>query len=131
MALICPRCNPTGLEEIDFKEVTLDRCPRCGGLWFDNAEVAAIADLKSEQFNLESIIPSSENAVASMICPRCDGVELRKLTIKGKIRAQVVYRCISCLGTWLDRGELREAEDPGLKDAITAYFSNLTGNDEP
>ena len=131
MALICPRCNPTGLEEIDFEDVTIDRCPRCGGLWFDNAEVAAIADLGDEQFNLESTVPSDDTVDASMTCPRCDGVDLRKLTIQGKVRDQVVYRCISCLGTWLDRGELREAEDPRLKDVITAYFSNITGKEEP
>jgi Zn-finger nucleic acid-binding protein len=129
MALVCPRCTPTELEELEFGDITIDRCPRCAGLWFDNSEVAAITELKTEQFNIESIVPSSDFAETTMTCPRCEGVALRKLPLKAANREQIVYRCISCLGTWLDRGELRDQEDPALKAALTAYFSKFTGKD--
>ena len=130
MALTCPRCRPTMLDELDFNDTTIDRCPRCGGLWFDNAEVAALTELKPEQIKMASIVPSEDFAEASMTCPRCDDIALRKLFFGGKPRERVLYRCISCLGTWLDRGELKDEEDPKLKETLTAYFSKLgEGND--
>jgi hypothetical protein len=36
---------------------------------------------------------------------------------------RMVYRCASCSGTWIDRGELREQEDPGLPENLRRYFA--------
>lgn len=123
MALHCPRCTPYKLEEIELDEIPIDRCPRCAGLWFDNAEVSALTELKADLSGFESLVPASEYAEPTMFCPRCDNVSLRKLTVKGEGREQLMYRCISCLGTWIDRGELREEEDPNLLESLRGYFS--------
>ena len=39
--LDCPKC-PGKLETFDFHNVTLDRCPRCHGVWMDTGEFEQI-----------------------------------------------------------------------------------------
>lgn len=126
MALACPRCLDVKLEEIDVGDVILDRCPRCGGIWFDNAEIGEIVGTKSASSGFESTIPPAPDGSDAMECPRCNGVDLRKLTIcKDEGRACYVYRCISCIGTWLDRGELRAEEDGQLQGVLKSYFEKI------
>ena len=125
MALNCPRCNPIKLEEIELGDIPVDRCPRCGGLWFDNSEVTALTGRGPELSGFESIVPPATFIETTMQCPRCANVDLRKLDVTGKNRTQTIYRCISCLGTWIDRGELRETEDTTVLNALKAYFSDI------
>ena len=126
MSLDCPRCKHMSLEEIELGEVPIDRCPCCAGLWFDNAEVSRLTGLKTSLQGFESIVPPSSIDTEQMPCPRCKDVELRRLSIATEQdRNAVLYRCASCLGTWLDRGELREIEDPKLVESLTAYFSRI------
>jgi Zn-finger nucleic acid-binding protein len=127
MALDCPRCKRVKLEEVDLGEVVIDRCPRCAGLWFDNDEIGAAVGARDGLRAIETQIPPPEDAVPSMFCPRCPEVYLRRLPIdvpEGR-RPSVVYRCASCAGTWIDRGELRDQEDPGLIETLTAYFDKV------
>ena len=125
MPLDCPRCNAS-LEEIELGNVFVDRCPRCAGIWFDNAEVGELTGLKPELKGFESIVPASGLDSAHMLCPRCDSVPLRRLSVPSSIGREVVfYRCASCLGTWLDRGELREIEDSRLEESLGTFFSTL------
>ncbi|MEP7346200.1 MAG: zf-TFIIB domain-containing protein [Gemmatimonadaceae bacterium] len=34
----CPKCGAT-LIETDFHHIKIDKCPECGGLWFDRGEI--------------------------------------------------------------------------------------------
>jgi Zn-finger nucleic acid-binding protein len=125
MLLSCPRCKHAVLEEIELREVPLDRCPCCAGIWFDNAEVLELTGLKNQLSGFESIVPAVVFHKEKMACPKCDGVTLRRLVMPSEGRDKVLYRCASCLGTWIDRGELREAEDSGLALSITAFFADI------
>lgn len=125
MALDCPRCRVGNLHEIEIGEVLIDRCDTCAGLWFDNDEVGDIAGPKGVGRRIEGALPPVENALPKMACPRCPEVALRRLRIDRpdpNARAAVVFRCVSCGGTWLDRGELCEYEDPGLPDLLRRHF---------
>ncbi len=123
MALDCPRCRQVVLNEIEVGGVVLDRCPRCAGIWFDNSEIGELVGRQSQVTSFESIVPPSDLSDEKINCPRCDDVSLRKLVSQreGK-RERVVYRCVSCIGTWLDRGELRDAEDAGLAEVLQDFF---------
>lgn len=126
MSLECPRCKHAILEEIELGEVPVDRCPCCAGIWFDNAEVGELTGLKTKLQGFESIVPPSDLEHENMRCPRCEGVTMRRLTMPTVERSTTLFRCVSCLGTWLDRGELREIEDPKLIESLTAFFSRMT-----
>jgi Zn-finger nucleic acid-binding protein len=127
MALDCPRCKRVKLEEVDLGEVVIDRCSRCAGLWFDNDEIGEAIGRHSGLRELESAIPSVEAEVGALSCPRCPDVALRKLTVDATAgrRPSVVFRCASCAGTWIDRGQLHDHEDPRLIDALRAYFDKV------
>jgi hypothetical protein len=39
----CPRGCPTKLVEEAFRDILIDRCPTCGGVWLDPGELDTIA----------------------------------------------------------------------------------------
>ncbi len=39
----CPGGCETKLVEEDFRDIVLDRCPTCGGVWFDSGELEKVA----------------------------------------------------------------------------------------
>jgi Zn-finger nucleic acid-binding protein len=126
MALSCPRCEDVELEEIEVGEVIIDRCVQCAGIWFDSAEITSIVGPRARISNFESIVPGDDYCVDSMKCPRCQGVSLRRfLTYTPTDEERIAYRCVSCIGTWLDRGELRASEDPQLSSTLKNYFSEI------
>jgi Zn-finger nucleic acid-binding protein len=125
MALDCPRCRVGTLRELEIGEVLIDRCDTCAGLWFDNDEVSDIAGLEGIGRRAEGILPPAEEAVQEMACPRCPEVALRRLDIDRDdpgAPSLVVFRCVSCGGTWLDRGELSGFEDPHLPEYLRKHF---------
>ncbi len=124
MALDCPRCHEVQLQEIEVGKVLLDRCPRCAGIWFDHDEVGGIIGRRDGIKKLESIVPPPEREIPSMSCPRCPDVSLRELKYREVADREIIaYRCVSCAGTWIDRGALREAEDPQLAKTLEHYFA--------
>jgi Zn-finger nucleic acid-binding protein len=125
MALDCPRCKHVPLEEIELGDVPVDRCARCAGIWFDNAEVGELTRLKNKLQGFESLVPPSTYDTEDMLCPRCNGVSLRRLVVPSDGRDRILFRCVSCLGTWVDRGELREIEDRRLVESLTEFFSGI------
>lgn len=130
MALDCPRCDEICLDEIEVGDVLIDRCPRCAGIWFDHDEVGGIVGRPEGLRQLESIVPPVDTQVAAMRCPRCPDVTLRKIDFQAAHnRSLTAFRCVSCAGTWIDRGELREAEDPLLAQTLKQYFDAVFENE--
>jgi len=128
MPLDCPRCEQILLEEIEVGEVLVDRCPRCAGIWFDNAEIGRVAGNQQGKRNIDSSIPPPPTASDAVLidCPRCSDVHLREMSFMGNDgRTYTLFRCISCIGTWMDRGELRDEEDADLDAKLKRYFSKL------
>ena len=126
MALSCPRCLSANLDEIEIGEVMLDRCARCAGLWFDSAEIGALVGRHHSASKIDLIIPAAQAVEASLKCPRCADIDLRRLILDDQRgQKRYLYRCVSCLGTWLDRGELKEQEDARLAEILSDYFSEL------
>lgn len=130
MSLNCPRCEEVMLDEIEIGDVLVDRCPRCAGIWFDHDEIGLIVGNKPELKRLDSYIPPSKKGLDIVACPRCPQVSLRKITLtRTDGNEQFVYRCASCGGTWLDRGELRRIEDEKLLSVLAVYFSSVVFNE--
>jgi hypothetical protein len=41
-AINCPKCEETTLKPLMFEDVKLDACDKCGGVWLDANELAAV-----------------------------------------------------------------------------------------
>lgn len=86
------------------RDVTLDRCPTCKGVYLDKGEVKRITghanldDLLTKHLGLDSD--------SARICPACGMV----MDAEDADRVHVDV-CLSCHGVWLDAGELEQLKD--------------------
>lgn len=115
-------------------DLVLDHCRRCGGIWFDGGEVAALRALGPEALltrvrprresarmrcrGCEAFVDRDEDRCRAcaqeniLDCPRCD-VPMRAERAAG-IRLDV---CGGCKGVWLDNHELNTLWKVGLEHA--------------
>jgi Zn-finger nucleic acid-binding protein len=117
----CPKCNIKMQQILISKQdytVTVDRCNRCDGYWFDRSELEKVLDEESKAWTLQ--FEKSFEDDADFRCPRCEGlVETRNLyDIK-------VDLCLNCGGIWLDRGELEAVQRTYRFEQNQARILNL------
>jgi Zn-finger nucleic acid-binding protein len=121
-ALRCPglACGGRMTSETRFG-VTVDRCERCGGLWFDVEELdrwlghAGARDVAPP----ESRVPS--RGVGSRPCPLCDCV----MNTAGWTDL-VLDRCGRCGGLFVEAREFTRMEKDGLPAEAATFESRLT-----
>jgi Zn-finger nucleic acid-binding protein len=110
----CPRCS-VEMSELQQKDSTMQRCPDCGGMWVD------VADLN--RMLLHSNLPAlsalggyvNPDEIAGM-CPACH-VDL--VAVEGGEKRSLHYdTCESCGGIWVEGPEEGEVpESATWKDA--------------
>lgn len=124
----CPVCLGVKLSKVRLvakPALTLDRCERCGGIWFDEGEVERLARLRVEGARRQ-IQPST--AAFSMSCHRCQALMDRnaetcsacgwKNVLECPVCSRTMERreveglhldfCGKCRGVWFDQIELAE-----------------------
>jgi Zn-finger nucleic acid-binding protein len=123
----CPVCVGVMMEKKNFPgsagSLTLDYCPRCGGLWFDRGEVGRIAQHQESVIRPLLIDPAARvnppcqgcgtpldrNAEKCVVCgrrnildcPVCDEPMERR-----EREGLVLDVCKRCQGVWFDNAEL-------------------------
>jgi len=126
--LNCPRCAPQTLEELELGPVLIDRCPTCGGMWFDHEEIARALgrDEDEEGTAIEAVVPQQlPDELDRCACPRCPGVVLRRLVLVDAAagRARLVGRCPSCLGSFVEGFDSQAVDEPEVLDALANRLS--------
>jgi Zn-finger nucleic acid-binding protein len=108
MSRVCPE-DLTALEVRSLHGLQLDVCPDCGGIFFDEGEIAALqADGPAalEQVE-EAVAPASFMYVESPVpkrCPGCQGpMHVYRYRYSSDIRLD---GCERCGGVWVQDGEL-------------------------
>lgn len=110
MQRTCPR-DRTPLVERKLEGVSVDECPKCGGAFFDERELGRATGDKELARYLSTV---HGVATSPMVCPACGG--LMDLDKVGDVELD---HCTSCLGVWLDKGEIdRLGERP--EDALAS-----------
>lgn len=108
----CPVCS------VDMKQtpagsggVEIEQCPDCGGSWFDSGELDSVDDSVWTNVELVDFITRSDDT-RQLSCPRDDSaMEVISPTELPELRLD---RCTSCLGFWLDAGELEQVREVSL-----------------
>lgn len=99
----CPKCKHS-MREFEHNGITLDYCKQCGGVWFDEGEVA-------DYFLLAKDIPSEAKIEYDYNDkgPRCphDGIPLTKMNYIDDLELDF---CIGCKGIFFDKGEVKKLE---------------------
>ena len=126
--LPCPVCLGVQMEKVQVGEgrlgLTLDHCPRCGGVWFEKGEAQLLA--RHSPSTLWKLIPPRKDAPKPpchgcyaplerdaescpacgtknvLKCPACDRTMERRQ--HGGLDLDV---CTHCKGVWFDHAELR------------------------
>ena len=114
----CPLCD-VGLDEIDFQDEKVDRCPACAGIFLDKGELGSIVkmvrifcEIELDERDIGNI--PDDDLVRSLTCP-VDGFAMEPVDMGGV----VVDVCSDCGGIWLDGGEMA---------ALKLADSNLRAN---
>jgi Zn-finger nucleic acid-binding protein len=137
----CPVCVGARMEKIHIRDkagtLTLDTCPRCGGLWFERGEVGQLTTRKPS--SLSSHVATRTDRVRPpclgchspldrdaekcgvcgqrnvLHCPSCDR-EMERREHAGLI----LDFCRHCHGVWFDNAELSAIWRLKLADAVAS-----------
>lgn len=122
----CPNCGTQVLETQRCGEIDVERCPGCGGWWFDALELERILLKPPRDWLLQDLrSPTSPTDATDrrLVCPRCEGtgrlIRLNSLERPGTI----IDSCSVCFGCWVDAGELSHiAREDTVAAAIRRLF---------
>lgn len=126
--MTCPKCNGRKLEPVVVDGTEVDRCPACGGVWFDKGELGETLRTATRQLGPlveEGSAPSAAGGPGPALandpdrvrgtCPR----DKRRLLAVESARCPdlTVDECSTCGGIWLDGGELASLRlaRPGIR----------------
>ena len=116
--IMCPKYCGVALHKIKVKDVQVDQCPKCEGVWFDGKgeelykTIRTRPDELAEQLKKswhEDPHPHMSRKHHKYNCPRC-GLELKTYWFGAKdVGTFLVDGCKQGCGVWLDDGELGAA----------------------
>lgn len=118
--MLCPVCKSV-MMVIEYKQVELDSCPKCRGVWFDKGELDLLFnddDSAAEKSVLHGITgePLSGSREAIRKCPICED-KMRKFGIGETGNRFDIDICPVEHGIWFDGGEVEK---------LVQYLSSLT-----
>jgi Zn-finger nucleic acid-binding protein len=114
------------METVQLDEVQIDRCKKCGGLWFDEFELADLqAKEGSEKVDTGHANKSTQRSQLRLNCPKCTAPMLRMVDAH---QPHIWYEtCDVCGGSFLDAGEFKNMVQPNLVDRIKDLLIELKG----
>jgi Zn-finger nucleic acid-binding protein len=135
----CPKCTDTELVQrnVKGKDLVVDCCPKCRGIWFDSAELEAAMPTAVNELHVP------DRAVKLKLpCPRC---QERLYMFQYPQTRVAVEMCKKCKGLWLDGGEFKQIhtvrnfldergmlkkrdEVPGVKGALLQFIDSAIQN---
>jgi len=128
----CPKCDvPT--EEVEIKAVKVNRCPDCGGTWYDQDELRRTKDKESggsyRWIDVDLWEKAEKFHVAEQSGYKCpnDGATLG--TVHYGESNVAVDICPRCFGIWLDQGEyekiVRHLEEKVDSETFAEYLADV------
>ena len=106
----CPKCQAQ-MEPVRFEDTEVDRCVRCGGLWFDALEEEEIRRRTgSEAIDTGPTWQAAmHNLQTKVLCPVDGTLMLRMVDVA---QPEIwVESCPVCHGTFFDAGEFTDLKE--------------------
>lgn len=109
--MLCPHCK-IALNSINLKDIQIDICPLCHGVWLDKGELQKLIethapiDIDAGQADSKTDEKLWEGEIE---CPKCE-----KLMQKSRYAVTsdtVIDSCRNGCGIWLDKGEIIRIAD--------------------
>ncbi|MGD1086083.1 MAG: zf-TFIIB domain-containing protein [Verrucomicrobiota bacterium] len=124
----CPRCG-SSMEKAQTGNEQIDRCTKCGGLWFGELELEDLrAQKESERIDTGKPNPALDPN-ARLKCPKCETPMTRMVDNE---HPHIWYEtCGVCGGSFLDAGEFKEMKRHNLVEKIKDLMAELKGGRSP
>lgn len=124
--LTCPKCGKP-LVSVSYREIEVDRCRQCGGIWFDAQEAEKLREIKGSETLDDSEVnlhPESLNSQQQkLFCPRCRRSMIRMLDID---QHSIWYeKCPKCQGIWFDAGEFKQFKRNFRSKTVVDWVKNV------
>jgi Zn-finger nucleic acid-binding protein len=127
------------MDDLDFRDIHLDDCPQCGGIWFDDGELRKVQTMGDELClqSLEDQAHPHKSVVCAeseaKMCPVCNE---RLVPYKYMYSSDVILdECDNCFGLWVQDGELikmaeyldheQAAMSPAKREVIAAVSAEV------
>lgn len=116
----CPKCHADMLEQkviTKSGEVTIDKCSRCAGLWFDVGETETLKDewVSVTLDDGDADIGKIYNEITDIDCPRC----LAPMqSVNDPHQPHIRYEVCKQHGVFMDAGEFSDFREITLKEAF-------------
>ena len=105
----CPVCKTEEMIILELKQVEIDYCPSCAGIWLDQGELELLWDPDNTQGVKDYIanLPEAKGInEEKRKCPICNKTMFKALI--GEEKQTLIDKCPKYHGIWLDAGELEE-----------------------
>src|SRR5262245_4905420 len=100
----CPKCETETFLTFSIREIEVDRCRTCGGIWFDEKELVQLLSVSPQELTpLRDGVKQEDLDSKRGQCPRDMKPLLRVFSAINP--AIIVDTCTQCRGIWLDSGE--------------------------
>ena len=96
----CPRCN-IELKTENYKDIEVDRCSQCNGMWLDYGELDQLEDTVLDKDEIKGTMIYSKSQ-GDLACPKC-GETMQRFNYRA-YDLELDF-CGQGHGTWLDAGE--------------------------
>jgi Zn-finger nucleic acid-binding protein len=139
--MICPACK-SPMIVVEHKQIELDHCPECHGVWFDSGELELfLAPLNLE--NREQFASNMLNATEAKTsekkrrCPIC--AQRMKKVVVGEKPSVLIDVCRKADGLWFDGGEVGQlikqlpeklSGKPRSYEQVSAFLGEVFKADE-
>lgn len=118
--MICPKCDHD-MEKVEYKDISVDRCSQCHGIWFEVMEHDLLKNMKGSE-SIDTGDPEHGklmNLVEKYNCPKCNKGMNPMFDEK---KPNLIFEgCGECYGVFFDAGEFTEYK----KESILEYIKNL------
>jgi Zn-finger nucleic acid-binding protein len=110
MMPVCPKCD-VALLLARLRDVEVDLCHRCRGLWLDAGELASL--MRATGANRDDPLLRFLDQAGRVppgrphLCPRCDR-RLQEIVVEHQGKTLTLDRCSRGHGLWFDAGELEQ-----------------------
>lgn len=106
--MICPVCKKD-MFVVEYKQIELDYCQSCKGVWFDSGELELLLEAGGEKNIRQSLgdvlhLPEVHTPEKKRRCPIC-ARNMRKVKIGGETGV-MIDACGRNDGLWFDGGEV-------------------------
>jgi len=110
MIPLCPKCH-VGLMILNFKEVEVDFCQQCQGVWLDAGELEELMTMTGASADDPLLQLQKQEGARPQnrkyLCPRCDHL-LHEITVPKSDGGLRLDRCPGNHGLWFDDQELKQ-----------------------